>query len=81
MNPETFHRVKDHYEELEGFLRDKCIELPFHLDGPEYDQYCYMMLHPFKEALQAMMLAAAEEENFERALAIQRFIQDRLGNY
>lgn len=78
MTPEVFHRVKDHYDELEETFRDKCLELPFHLDGEEYTEYCQLILKPFKDALLVRMVDAADEEDFAKALAIQRFIRDRM---
>lgn len=81
MNPEAFHKVQAHYDMLEETFRDKCLELPFHLDGQDYDNYCYIVLHPFKESLLAIMESAAEDEDFERALAIKMFVEERLKAY
>jgi len=78
MTPEVFHKVKAHYNELEEIFQDKCLDLPFHLDGAEYTEYVLMVLKPFKDALLVRMVDAADEEDFEKALAIQRFIRDRM---
>lgn len=81
MNLEIFENVQKHYKVLDEIFKDKCLELPFHLDGPEYTAYCETILKPFKQAMIDMMELAADEEDFEKALAIQIFLKNRMANY
>ena len=81
MNLEIFENVQKHYKVLDEIFKDKCLELPFHRDGPEYTAYCETILKPFKQAMIDMMELAADEEDFEKALAIQIFLKNRMANY
>lgn len=81
MKEPQYEMLQNYYKNLEEALQAVCTGLPFHLDGPEYDVYCYMILHPFRLEIQKQMLEAAEVEDFEKALACQRFIRDRLSKY
>lgn len=81
MIQEISENVAKHYKVLDEILKDKCLELPFHLDGPEYTDYCENILKPFKQAMIDMMELAADEEDFEKALAIQLFLKDRMAKF
>jgi hypothetical protein len=81
MIPEIYYLIKDHYDQLEEQLADLVSGMPVRAGDPDFEPLLDWTLSAFKASLRVMMQTVAEQEDFEQALAIQRFMKDRLGKY
>ena len=73
--------VNHFFDELEEELKSIVTKTPVHLTGKDLDGYLYFTLKPYVEELKIRQNFAERREEYEHALAIQRFINARLKEY
>jgi hypothetical protein len=73
--------VKKHYDDLDEELKTIVWKVPPHLDGEDLIGYLHFTLVPHVNELLIRQKFAERREDYELALAIQKFLKTRLKEY
>jgi len=81
MNAEQAERVRTYFSFLESEMRGIMLDVPGYVRDKELEGYLDITLQEYYTLLNERMLKFAEIEEYEKALAIQRFTRARLKEY
>ena len=81
MTPENSKRITEHYDALDEDLKNIVTKTPTHLTGKDLEGYLHYTLSPHAKNLQIRLENAVQNEDYELAVAIQRFLKTRLRGY
>jgi hypothetical protein len=81
MTMEEAEKVRNYFSFLEGEMRHVLLDVPGYVRNEELEGYLDITMQEYYDLLQDRMNRLVELEEYEKALAIQRFTRARLKEY